>query len=82
MNLDEIEAAASAHGPVAVVDGGEQIVLWRVRGADMTADDLRREVARRFGLNSRAFAVTEIDTLPLKPSGKVDYERLAKRRAP
>jgi acyl-CoA synthetase (AMP-forming)/AMP-acid ligase II len=82
VNLDEIEAAASTHGPVAVVDGGERIVLWRVRGSDMTGDDLRREVARRFGVNSRAFAVTEIDTLPLKPSGKVDYESLAKRDAP
>ena len=31
VNLDEIEAAASAHGPVAVVEAGEQIMLWRVR---------------------------------------------------
>ncbi len=30
VNLDEIEAAASAHGPVAVVEAGEQIILWRV----------------------------------------------------
>jgi acyl-CoA synthetase (AMP-forming)/AMP-acid ligase II len=80
VNLDEIEAAASAHGPVAAVDGGEQILLWRV-GAETTAGDLRREIARRFGLNSRAIAVRDIDTLPLKASGKVDYDTLAKRRA-
>ena len=42
VNLDEIEAAASAHGPVAAVDGGEQIVLWRAAGAEVRpADELR-----------------------------------------
>ena len=81
VNLDEIEAAACAHGPVAVVDGGEQILLWRVAGAEMAADDLRREIARRFGLNSRAFAVRDIESLPLKASGKIDYDTLAKLRA-
>jgi len=67
--------------PVAVVDGGEQILLWRLAGAQMTADELRREIAQRFGLNSRAFAVRDIEELPLKASGKVDYEALAKRDA-
>ena len=81
VNLDEIEAAACAHGPVAVVDGGEQILLWRVAGAEITADDLRREIARRFGLNSRAFAVRDIESLPLKASGKIDYDALARLRA-
>jgi acyl-CoA synthetase (AMP-forming)/AMP-acid ligase II len=81
VNLDEIEAAASAHGPVAVVDAGEHIVLWRAAGGEIAPDDLRREVARRFGLNSRAFTVRDIETLPLKASGKVDYDSLAKRHA-
>jgi acyl-CoA synthetase (AMP-forming)/AMP-acid ligase II len=80
-NLDEIEAAASTHGPVAVVEAGEQIVLWRAGDTEITPDDLRREVARRFGLNPSAFTVRDIDTLPLKASGKVDYDTLAKRRA-
>jgi long-chain acyl-CoA synthetase len=79
VNLDEIEAAASVHGAVAVVDAGEQILLWRVAGAPVTADELRLEVARRCGLNSHAFAVREIDELPLKPTGKVDYDTLARR---
>jgi long-chain acyl-CoA synthetase len=81
VNLDEIEAAASAHGPVAAVDDGEQILLWRAAGADTTADELRHEMAGRFGLHSRAFAVRDIDELPMKTSGKVDYDRLVKRRA-
>lgn len=81
VNLDEIEAAASAHGPVAAVDGGEQILLWRADSAGLDADELRRDVARRFGLSSRAFVVRDIDALPLKPSGKVDYDTLARRHA-
>lgn len=81
VNLDEIEAGASAHGPVAVVDGGEQILVWRVAGSATTSHDLRRELARRFGVNPRAFAVMDIEKLPLKASGKVDYDTLAKRLA-
>lgn len=80
-NLDEIEAAASAYGPVAASDGGEQIVLWREAAADIDPDDLQRAVARQFGLNPRAFEVREIDALPRTASGKIDYERLGERDA-
>lgn len=82
VNLDEIEAAASAHGPVAVVESDEQIMLWRAAARAVTpADELRNEIARRFGLNLRAFAVSDIDELPMKTSGKIDYDTLAKRHA-
>ena len=81
VNLDEIEAAANAHGPVAVVEAGDQIMLWRVPESDPPADELRHEIARHFGLNARAFAVSEIDELPMKTSGKIDYDTLAKRCA-
>lgn len=81
VNLDEIEAAAGAHGPVAAVDGGDQIVLWRVSGAQQPAEELELELARRFGLKSRAFAVRDVDGLPLNGRGKVDYNALAKRSA-
>lgn len=81
VNLDEIEAAASEHGPVAAVEVGEQIVLWRAAAPGATGDELRYEVARRFGLNARAFALRDIDELPMKASGKIDYDTLAKRHA-
>jgi acyl-CoA synthetase (AMP-forming)/AMP-acid ligase II len=80
-NLDEIESAASAYGPVAAADGGDRIVLWREGDADIGPDDLRRAVARRFGLNPRAFEVREIEELPRTASGKLDYERLPERDA-
>ncbi len=80
-NLDEIESVASVYGPVAAADGGDGIVLWREPHAGIDADELRRAVARRFNLNPRAFAVREIDELPRRASGKIDYERLAERDA-
>lgn len=80
-NLDEIEAAASAYGPVAAADGGEQILLFREAGADIEPEDLRRAVARQFGLNPRAFEVRELDELPRTRSGKLDYERLGEDHA-
>jgi acyl-CoA synthetase (AMP-forming)/AMP-acid ligase II len=79
VNLDEIEAAAGAHGPVAAVDGGDQIVLWRVSDGEVAAEDLRVDLAKRFGLKSRAFAVMDVDDLPLNSRGKVDYNALASR---
>lgn len=81
VNLDEIEAAASTHGPVAAVEGEDQIVLWRLPTEGLEADDLRRELARRFNLNSRAFVVREVDSLPTTGRGKYDYVTLAKRSA-
>jgi acyl-CoA synthetase (AMP-forming)/AMP-acid ligase II len=81
VNLDEIEEAAGAHGPVAVVDGGDQIVLWRVSDGEVSADDLRLGLAGRFGLKSRAFAVRDVEDLPLNSRGKVDYNALSKRLA-
>lgn len=79
VNLDEIEAAAGPHGPVAAIDGGDRVVLWRVSDGQVTADDLRRELAGRFGLKSRVFAVRDVDDLPLNSRGKVDYRALASR---
>lgn len=81
VNLDEIEAAVGAQDPVAVVDGGDQIVVWRVSDGDPPAADLELELATRFGLKSRAFAVRDVDELPLNSRGKVDYNALAKRLA-
>jgi acyl-CoA synthetase (AMP-forming)/AMP-acid ligase II len=78
VNLDEIEVIANAHGPAAATEDGEKILLWRVASTDTNSDDVRREVARRVGLNSRAVSVRDVDELPLKPSGKVDYDRLVK----
>jgi acyl-CoA synthetase (AMP-forming)/AMP-acid ligase II len=78
VSLDEVEAAANPYGLVAAVDGGDQIVLWRLSGARISADDMRRELAQRFNLKSQAFAVHDVDEFPLTGRDKVDYKALAK----
>jgi acyl-CoA synthetase (AMP-forming)/AMP-acid ligase II len=81
VSLDEVEAAATSasRGAVAAVEGSDQIVLWRLSGTDVPADDVRMELAARFGLNSRVFAVREVDELPVNRRGKVDYHVLTQR---
>jgi acyl-CoA synthetase (AMP-forming)/AMP-acid ligase II len=81
VSLDEVEGAANKYGLVAAVDGGDKIVLWRLSGARISADDLRLELARRFNLKSAAFAVHDLDELPLTGRDKVDYNALAKLSA-
>ena len=81
VSLDEIEAAASGHGPVAALDGGDQVVVWRLSGDEMSPADLEAELAQRFGLKSRAFEVRDIDEMPLNSRGKIDYNALSKLRA-
>ena len=79
INLDEVESAAGEYGHVAVMDGGDdRIVIWRGGGGDMSTDEMRREIARHFNLNPRAFDVREVEELPLNPRGKVDYGMLAR----
>jgi long-chain acyl-CoA synthetase len=78
ISLDEVEAAAGAYGLVAAVDGGDQVMLWRLSGAEISAENLAVELARRFNLKSRAFAVHDLDELPLNARGKVDYAALKK----
>jgi acyl-CoA synthetase (AMP-forming)/AMP-acid ligase II len=85
VNLDEVEAAAIAvsqgRETIAAADGGDHVALYRLPGAAVPADDLRRELARRFNLNSRAFSVDELPEFPLNGRGKVDYKALAELRA-
>jgi acyl-CoA synthetase (AMP-forming)/AMP-acid ligase II len=81
VSLDEVEAAAGAHGLVAAVDGGDKIVLWRLSGAPVSGEELRLELARRFNLKSQAFVVHDREELPLTGRGKVDYRALTELSA-
>jgi long-chain acyl-CoA synthetase len=78
VSLDEVEGAANKYGLVAAVDGGERVILWRLSGARISPEELQRELARRFNLKPQAFAVHDLDELPLTGRDKVDYRALAK----
>jgi long-chain acyl-CoA synthetase len=69
VNLDEVEAAVA--GPAGAVAADDAIDVYAERGAD------GRALARRFRLPPRAVRVHEVQALPVKGSGKVDYAALA-----
>jgi acyl-CoA synthetase (AMP-forming)/AMP-acid ligase II len=69
INLDEIEAAID--GPAGAVAGDDRIDVFAERGADA------RALAARFRLPPRSLRVHEIERLPLKSSGKIDYTALS-----
>jgi long-chain acyl-CoA synthetase len=69
VNLDVVEAAVD--GPAGAVAAEDAIDVYAERGADA------RALARRFRLPPRAIRVHEVDALPTKGSGKIDYGALA-----
>ncbi|HEY8584414.1 MAG TPA: AMP-binding protein [Capillimicrobium sp.] len=69
VNLDEVEAAVD--GPAGAVAAEDAIDVYAERGADA------RTLARRFRVPPRAIRVHEVEALPVKASGKVDYAALA-----
>jgi acyl-coenzyme A synthetase/AMP-(fatty) acid ligase len=69
VNLDEVEAAVE--GPAGAVAGEDRIDVFAERGADA------RALAARFRLPPRAIRVHEVERLPLRSSGKIDYAALA-----
>ncbi|UGS38688.1 AMP-binding protein [Capillimicrobium parvum] len=68
VNLDEVEAAVD--GPAGAVEGRDRIEVYAERGADA------RALAARFRLPPRAIRVHELERLPVRPSGKIDYAAL------
>jgi acyl-CoA synthetase (AMP-forming)/AMP-acid ligase II len=68
INLDEVEAAVD--GPAGAIAGDDRIDVFCERETDA------RALAARFRLPPRALRVHEIERLPVKSSGKVDYAAL------
>jgi acyl-CoA synthetase (AMP-forming)/AMP-acid ligase II len=71
VNLDEVEAAVDGPAGAVAADDHIDVFAERASGADA------RALARRFRLPPRALRVHEIERLPVKASGKVDYAALA-----
>lgn len=68
INLDEVEAAVD--GPAGAIAGDDRIDVFAERGADA------RALAARFRVPPRALGVHQIERLPVKGSGKIDYAAL------
>ncbi len=78
VNLGEVEEAASSLGlPVAVVDGGDRLVVFLEGGAEEDKDRCREIVFSDFSLEPLALDVRLVESMPRTSRGKIDYRRVA-----
>jgi len=57
---------------ITVFVGGSESVSER----EKLSEEIRSYLSEKTGLNSRAFEVRTIDAIPVKDSGKIDYQQL------
>lgn len=81
VNLDDIERIAReagvATGPIAAVADGDRVIVWAEGLAEEDAKALVSHVSSEVKLHRTGFQARPIEALPLLPSGKIDYRRLA-----
>lgn len=76
VNLDEVEKALRAHGPVAVVAGPDAIRGLCAFGDEESLRTLARELAQRYRLHHSTIDLVRVDEIPVTGSGKTDYARV------
>jgi acyl-CoA synthetase (AMP-forming)/AMP-acid ligase II len=76
VNLDEVERMLTDRGPLAAVPGDDRIHVFAEGADDDLCAKVRAELADRLSTHSSGIEVRGIETLPLLPSGKVDYRTL------
>ncbi|WP_116952099.1 AMP-binding protein [Jiangella endophytica] len=74
VDLDHVEAALTGPGVSVRCTGADGALLVAVEGA--APDDVRQEIAGRFGLPAGAVTVAAVAETPRLASGKVDYPAL------
>ena len=76
INLDELEAFVKKSGPAAAVPVGDRVVVFCEFGNDDHLRQIRQELSTLMQIHSSAIQLRRIDQLPIKLSGKIDYEEL------
>lgn len=76
INLDELEAFVKKSGPAAAVGAGDRVVIFCEFGNDERLRQIRQELSTLMQIHSSAIQLCRIDQLPIKPSGKINYEEL------
>ena len=76
LNMDEIEQMLRVHGPTAVLEDKDRLLIFCEHGNDQQHADLARDLARELRLHTTAFQFRNIERLPLTPNGKIDYQQL------
>ncbi|MDT4991231.1 MAG: hypothetical protein QOH97_1123, partial [Actinoplanes sp.] len=80
VNLDDIERFLAPHGAVAAIPGDDKVHVF-VEGADQhVAQIVRKELTTFLNTHFTGVDVRGIETLPLLPTGKIDYRSLEAAR--
>jgi acyl-CoA synthetase (AMP-forming)/AMP-acid ligase II len=74
--LDEIEDYLGSSGSIAAIAPDDKILLYVHNSAASAVAELVPKLAQRIQLPSTHFVTRVVETLPLKPSGKIDYKAL------
>jgi acyl-coenzyme A synthetase/AMP-(fatty) acid ligase len=76
-NLDATEQLVKAITPNCACGGVDDLITVFVT-EDGLEDKIKSMLTEKTGLNTRAFQVKKIDSIPVKSSGKIDYPQLQK----
>ena len=76
INMDDLESLLKAHGPTAVVNGPDRLIVYCEFGDDTELRHLKTEMCLQLKLHSSGLEFRRIDKLPTTSSGKIDYSQL------
>jgi acyl-coenzyme A synthetase/AMP-(fatty) acid ligase len=76
INMDDVEAMLRLHGPVAVVNGADKLIIYCEFGEPAELRKLHAELSARLSLHGSALDFRAIGKLPTGNTGKIDYSRL------
>ncbi len=76
INMDDLETLLKPHGPTAVVNGSDRLIVYCEFGDDNALQHLKTETCLLLKLHNSGLEFRRIDKLPTTSSGKIDYSRL------
>jgi acyl-CoA synthetase (AMP-forming)/AMP-acid ligase II len=76
VSLDDVESQLHAAAPVAVVDGGERIIVCGTPASEVAVRERLKELSAQLHIPPASFLVHVVEAIPLLPSGKIDYRQL------
>lgn len=79
INMDDLESLLKAHGPTAVVNGPDRLIVYCEFGDETALRHLKTEICLQLKLHGSGLEFRRIDRLPTTSSGKIDYRQLEAR---
>lgn len=76
INMDDVETLLKPHGPTAVVNGSEKLIVYCEFGDEVELKRLQAGICAQLKLHSSGLEFRRIDKLPTTTSGKTDYTQL------